>query len=142
LATPNENAIYTGDCFQLSFLKKLPRTAIIMKLLSIFTLAATLVVGTLASVPHHTAAAWKVRGGATLGRLDAQLALDLSKTITAAYVAGSASKLINRQTGGQDTPVSLSAKFWSSRLVSCCFLLLRTRQKGQLTRTLRLLVVG
>jgi hypothetical protein len=95
--------------------KKLPRTAIIMKFLSIFTLAATLVVGTMAAVPHHqhTAAIMKVRGGAKLGPLDAKLALDLSKAVTTAYVAGSASKFINRQIGGQDTQVSLSAsKFW------------------------------
>ena len=46
------------------------------------------------------------RGGADLGPIDADLAMKLSKTVTTAYVAGTASKYINKQTGGSDTQVS------------------------------------
>lgn len=78
-----------------------------MKLLSIFTVAATFVVGSLAAGPrpHHHHAALTVRGGAKLGPLDAKLAVDLSKAAATAYAAGSASKYINKQVGGKDTEV-------------------------------------
>jgi hypothetical protein len=79
-----------------------------MKLLSIFTVAASFVVGSLAAGPrphHHHHAALTVRGGAKLGPLDAKLAVDLSKAAATAYAAGSASKYINKQVGGKDTEV-------------------------------------
>lgn len=77
-----------------------------MKLFSIFALFASYLVGsTFAAVPS---AALMVRGGAKLGPLDAKLALDLSKAATTAFAAGSASKYINRQTGGKDSDVSVN----------------------------------
>jgi hypothetical protein len=45
------------------------------------------------------------RGGGAIGPLDSDLALNLSKTAVTAYVAGSASKYINKQTGGTDSQV-------------------------------------
>ena len=45
------------------------------------------------------------RGGAKLGPVDGDLALKLAKTATAAFVAGSASKLINKHTGGTNSAV-------------------------------------
>jgi hypothetical protein len=105
-----------------------------MKLLSIFTVAATFVVGTLAAVPQPHLHALTVRGGASLGPLDAKLALDLSKAATTAYAAGTASKYINKQIGGKDTQVStlcLSIGCWS--LVVVYMFLLLAVYKRQLT---------
>lgn len=76
-----------------------------MKLYSIVTILAVCIVGTTFAVPNPRAL--NVRGGAKLGPLDAKLALDLSKAATTAYVAGTASKYINRQTGGKDADVSV-----------------------------------
>ena len=108
-----------------------------MKLLSIFTVAATFVVGTLAAVPQPHLHALTVRGGASLGPLDSKLALDLSKAATTAYAAGTASKYINKQIGGKDTQVSittlcLSIGCWSLVVHASCFLLLAL-YKRQLT---------
>jgi hypothetical protein len=80
-----------------------------MKLLSIFTLVATFVVGTLAvGRPQPPLYLTVPRGGASIGPLDAKMALDLSKAATTAYAAGSASKYINKQVGGKDNDVSIS----------------------------------
>jgi hypothetical protein len=45
------------------------------------------------------------RGGGAIGPLDSDLVMNLSKTAVTAYVAGSASKYINKQTGGSDSQV-------------------------------------
>lgn len=50
------------------------------------------------------------RGGGATGPLDADLAMNLSKTAATAYVAGSASKYINKQTGGADSQVRTNSK--------------------------------
>lgn len=76
-----------------------------MKVFAVFALIATLVQG-------HQPAVLSVRGGASLGPLDGATALKLSKAATTAYVAGSASKYINSQTGGENSQVSFfSAAF-------------------------------
>jgi hypothetical protein len=49
--------------------------------------------------------ALQTRGGGAIGPLDADLAVQLSKTAATAYVAGSASKFITGQTGGTNTQV-------------------------------------
>jgi hypothetical protein len=97
-----------------------------MKLLLIFTVAASFVVGSLAAGPrpHHHHDALTIRGGAKLGPLDAKLAVDLSKAAATAYAAGSASKYINKQVGGKDTEVrTMSSKlllFAKGRRVLSC----------------------
>ena len=45
------------------------------------------------------------RGGAAIGPLDGDMALKLSKTAATAYVAGSASKYIAKETGGGSSNV-------------------------------------
>jgi hypothetical protein len=49
--------------------------------------------------------ALQTRGGAAIGPLDGDLVVQLSKTATTAYIAGSASKYITGQTGGTNTQV-------------------------------------
>ena len=49
--------------------------------------------------------ALNVRGGGEIGPLDGALAMQLSKTAATAYVAGSASKYIAAQTGGNSGQV-------------------------------------
>lgn len=54
--------------------------------------------------------ALNVRGGGELGPLDGDLAMQLSKTATSAYIAGSASKFIAGKTGGGSNQVCSSSK--------------------------------
>jgi hypothetical protein len=71
---------------------------IIALILAIFAVAV--------QAKQPTFAALQVRGGGAIGPLDADLAMKLSKTATTAFVAGSATKYINSQTGGTNTQVS------------------------------------
>jgi hypothetical protein len=78
-----------------------------------------------------TSALTTVRGGASLGPLDAKLALNLSKGATVAYFAGSAFKYINKQVGNKNTDVStilLSMLFVVGREVIACFCLCNYRK--------------
>lgn len=55
--------------------------------------------------PEAYAKTLQIRGGGAIGPLDGDLAMQLSKTVTTAYIAGSASKFIAAQTGGGSTQV-------------------------------------
>ena len=73
---------------------------IIAVLLALFAVASAEVKPRAWSLPQ-------VRGGAEIGPLDGELALQLSKAAATAYVAGSASKYIAGQTGTSSTQVRL-----------------------------------
>lgn len=78
------------------------RTMKLFALLSTFVVACTALKSPVLSVP---------RGGATsIGPLDGAMAMKLAKTATGAYVAGSASKLVNKHTGGNDSVVSVEPR--------------------------------
>lgn len=55
----------------------------------------------------------EVRGGGELGPLDGKLAMQLSKTVATAYIAGSGAKYIASNTGGGGNQVR-------SYIMSCC----------------------
>ena len=55
--------------------------------------------------PKAFAKSLQVRGGGEIGPLDGDLAMQLSKTATTAYIAGSASKFIASKTGGGSSQV-------------------------------------
>lgn len=74
-----------------------------MKIIAL--LLAIFAITTEARKPAFTRAI-QVRGGGEIGPLDADLAMQLSKTAATAYVAGSASKYIASNTGGSSTQVS------------------------------------
>ncbi|KAG7369722.1 hypothetical protein IV203_027468 [Nitzschia inconspicua] len=70
-----------------------------MKAFSVFFFA--LFASSASALTHRpTFDALQVRGGANLGPLDSDTAMKLAKTATTAYIAGSASKYIAKQTGG------------------------------------------
>ena len=67
---------------------------------TIFTLFFTLLALVSGGTPRNSL---QVRGGCSIGPLDGNLAVKLSKAGATAFVAGSAAKYINGQTGGRDT---------------------------------------
>ena len=78
---------------------------IIMKIVALFlALFATVTQASLR--PFAVTTALQVRGGGEIGPLDGAMAMQLSKTVATAYVAGSASKYIAAHTGGSSTQVS------------------------------------
>ena len=71
-----------------------------MKVLAVFALLISAIQGHRSIQVIHN-----IRGGASIGPLDAGTALKLSKAAATAYVAGSASKYINSQTGQSNSQV-------------------------------------
>jgi hypothetical protein len=78
---------------------------------SITLLLALFATVTAARVPTTFVAknsALNIRGGGEIGPLDADLAIQLGKAATSAYIAGSASKYIAGATGGTAPQVSFT----------------------------------
>ena len=72
--------------------------------MKLFSLLLSLVLSTAAARTTFVATSIP-RGGASIGPLDSDLALQLAKTGAVAYAAGSASKYINKQCGGDNSQV-------------------------------------
>lgn len=81
--------------------------------MKIIALLLTILAVALAERPAFLPKAINVRGGAALGPVDGDLAMQLAKTATTAYAGGSLSKFVAGQTGGETTQVSIVKKMYS-----------------------------
>jgi hypothetical protein len=84
----------------------LPRLRSIITMKTVFFLFLALCASSTSALTRRPQMdALQVRGGANLGPLDSDMAMKLAKTATTAYVAGSASKYIAKQSGGTSPQV-------------------------------------
>jgi len=84
--------------------------------MKVFALLFALIIAVQGKKQPAFTRALNVRGGGDIGPLDGDLAMQLSKTVATAYVAGSASKYIATQTGGTATQVRITSFHSDSRI--------------------------